>query len=641
MVSEMLSVRAVRVLLFLFALLFVWLLPAAPAEAQFRSFYWERFDVEMTLLENGDMRVVENQVLHFSGAPFSAGFGTIYTGRQGNNDGITDITVREGDIEYRRSASEQPHTFNVSRESGQVVVEWFFPPASGRRHYTFTYTVEGAVRVDQQGDQIFWKAIPADHAGSIHSSTVIVNLPEGVRPQVDTRTGEPLVTAYVNGQEGHNVTSSVSPDGRRVTFQTTAGIPANQMLEVRVQFPHGILNISTPNWQRMEQIADTLSLIVLALSIMVLIGGPLLVLLLWYLFGRDPVVGPVADYLPEPPSDLPPALVGTLIDERADMHDIISTLVDLARRGYLTMTEEARDHLFARTSKGEGDLRPYEKLFLNGIFRGAESRRLSALRYNFADRLPGIRNALYRELVQENLMPSSPDTIRNRYQGGAILLFVVAVVSFCGLTAFSDGLISTGICLGMALAVTAVILLVTGRHMPRKTPKGAEEAARWLAFKRYLQNVEKHTNLEEATAIFDRYLAYAIAFGMERSWLQKFARVSEAPVPPWYQPLPRRPGGKRPVSGGPVLTAPVAGMPAAGGAAAAGSRPGGLEGMSRGVTGGLESMSTGLTRMLTSSTNILQSTRPAPSSGGSSSGSRGFSGGGSFSSGGGGSRGFR
>jgi hypothetical protein len=182
--------------------------------------------------------------------------------------------------------------------------------------------------------------------------------------------------------------------------------------------------------------------------------------------------------------------------------------------------------------------------------------------------------------------------------------------------------------------------LVTGRHMPRKTPKGAEEAARWLAFKRYLQDVEKYTNLEEATAIFDRYLAYAIAFGMERSWLQKFARVSEAPVPPWYQPLPRRPGGKRPISGGPVVTAPVAGMPAAGGATA-GSSTGGLEGMSGGVTGGLESMSTGLTRMLTSSTNILQSTRPAPSSGGSSSGSRGFSGGGSFSSGGGGSRGFR
>jgi uncharacterized membrane protein YgcG len=639
MPTNMPPVRPIKkALLVLFLLSLFWLLPPPAGQAQAKSFYWERFDLEMTLLENGDMRVVENQVLHFSGAPFTAGFGTIYTGRNGNNDGIIDVMVREGDIEYRRSSSEQPHTYNVTRETGQVVVEWFFPPATGRRHYTFTYTVQGAVRVDAQGDQIFWKAIPADHAAPIQSSTVIVNLPEGVRPQTDTRTGEPLVAAYVNGQEGRNVTSSISPDGRRITFQTTAPIPINQMLEVRVQFPHGALAIGTPGWQRMEQVADVLNLIVLALSVLVLIGGPLLVLLLWYLFGRDPAVGPVADYLPEPPSDLRPAVVGTLIDERADMHDIISTLVDLARRGYLTMTEEARDHLFTRTSQGEEGLRPYEKQFLSGLFGKAKSRRLSSLRYNFADKLPGIRQALYRELEQEELMPTSPETVRNRYQGGAIFLLVIAGLSFCGLTAFSDGLISYGFCLALAVAVTAVTLLFTGRHMPRKTRKGAEESARWLAFKRYLQNVEKYTNLEEATAIFDRYLAYAIAFGMERSWLQKFARLSEAPAPPWYQPLPRRPGGKRPLAGGPVVVAPTSGAPAPGGAPTGGTRPS-LEGMSGGLTGGLESMSTGLTRMLTSSTNILQSTRP--SSSGGSSGSRGFSGGGSFSSGGGGSRGFR
>jgi uncharacterized membrane protein YgcG len=637
MLMKLAPVRPIRVVLFFFLLSLVWLLPVAPGQAQAKSFYWERFDVEMTLLENGDIRIIENQVLNFSGAPFTAGFGTIYTGRRGNNDGIIDITVREGDIVYRQARSEEPHTFTVAQETGQMVVEWFFPPATGRRHYTFTYTVKGAVRVDRQGDQIFWKAIPADHAGVIHNSTVIVNLPEGVQPQTDSRTGEPLVAAYVNEREGHNATSSISPDGRRVTFQTTAPLPMNQMLEVRVQFPHGVLDISTPNWQRLEQVADVANLIVLILSVLVLIGGPLLVLLLWYLFGRDPAVGPVADYLPEPPSDLRPAVVGTLIDERADMHDIISTLVDLARRGYLTMAEEKRDHLFTRTDKGEEGLRAYEKLFLNGVFSNQTSRRLSALRYRFADKLPAIRSALYRELEQEKLMPTSPETVRNRYQGGGVLLFVVAGLSFCGLTGLSDGLISYGFCFAFAIAVTAVVLLVTGRHMPRKTPKGAEETARWLAFKRYLQNVEKYTNLEEATAIFDRYLAYAIAFGMERSWLQKFAKLPEAPAPPWYQPLPRRPGGKRPIAGGPVVAAPVAGGPVTGGTPA-GGRPG-LEGMSRGLAGGLESMSTGLTRMLTSSTNILQSTRP--SSSGGSSGSRGFSGGGSFSSGGGGSRGFR
>ena len=47
--------------------------------------------------------------------------------------------------------------------------------------------------------------------------------------------------------------------------------------------------------------------------------------------------------------------------------------------------------------------------------------------------------------------------------------------------------------------------------------------ARWRAFKRYLQNLEKYTKVEEAAEIFERYLPYAVAFGLEQSWIRKFA----------------------------------------------------------------------------------------------------------------------
>ena len=50
----------------------------------------------------------------------------------------------------------------------------------------------------------------------------------------------------------------------------------------------------------------------------------------------------VPDYVTEPPDALPPAIVGALIDEKVDMQDIISTLIDLAHRGYLTMEEKEK-----------------------------------------------------------------------------------------------------------------------------------------------------------------------------------------------------------------------------------------------------------------------------------------------------------
>jgi uncharacterized membrane protein len=48
--------------------------------------------------------------------------------------------------------------------------------------------------------------------------------------------------------------------------------------------------------------------------------------------------------------------------------------------------------------------------------------------------------------------------------------------------------------------------------MPRKTAKGAEEAAKWLAFKQYLENIDKYSDMESVKEQFQVYLPYAVAF---------------------------------------------------------------------------------------------------------------------------------
>lgn len=72
--------------------------------------------------------------------------------------------------------------------------------------------------------------------------------------------------------------------------------------------------------------------------------------------------------------------------------------------------------------------------------------------------------------------------------------------------------------------------------MPRKTREGAEAAAKWRAFRRYLESIETYERVAEAKDIFDRYLSYAVAFGLEQSWVTKFASV-DADLPKWYGPI--------------------------------------------------------------------------------------------------------
>src|SRR5690606_30294236 len=87
----------------------------------------------------------------------------------------------------------------------------------------------------------------------------------------------------------------------------------------------------------------------------------------------------------------------------------------------------------------------------------------------------------------------------------------------------------------VSLLILGVTMLIFAQQMPRRTQAGAEAAAKWEAFRRYLMEIERYQNVEEAKAIFSSYLPYAVAFGLERAWVRKFARVN-TPAPHWYGP---------------------------------------------------------------------------------------------------------
>jgi hypothetical protein len=619
-------------LLLLAAILFApaaWLAPAA--DAQTKSFYWERFDVDVEVLPNGDLIVTENQTLHFSGGTFSAGFRTVPVGRAGNNDGIDSVEVLEGDIRYAENSSEQPNTFYVRRLGDMAEINWFFAPAAGSQRYTIRYRVRNAVRTEPSGDQVFWNAMPADLGSHVSAGRVTMTLPEGIEAA--------STTALLGGRVTSTVLTQTSPDGRRVVFELVQGRPSGSAFEVGVRFPSGQLALETPSWQRAEQYADVAGLIILILGLLIAIGGPLAALLLWYLRGRDPDPGVVPEYLAEPPADLPPAVVGTLIDETAHIHDIMSTLIHLARRGYLTMEQTgggSDDFTFHRTDQPATDLRPFEKTMLDKLFRGKRKRSLSSLKYKFAEHLPSIRSQVYKELVAEGFTTSSPEGVRQRYGCLAFVVGGLAVLSFFALGSLVSG-VGTLICPSLGLLLTAGVLFVFSRYMPAKTEAGSVAAAQWLAFKRYLQDIEKYTDLQEARDIFEQYLPYSVAFGLDRSWIRKFSSVPGTPIPPWYFPHPRY-GGR--YGSGPVFF-PGSGSGSGGSSPSRGGGLPTLEGMSGGLSGGLEAMSGGLTRMLNSTQSVLQSTPPSSSGSGSSSFGGGFSGGFSGGSSGGGGGGFR
>lgn len=635
----------------------VFVIAVFPTQAQqLRSVFWNVWDVEIydfDLAQN-TFTVREIYDVAFEG-----------TARKGNAfientnlERLTDVKVYQNNQLLNESCSGSNGTFCVQRVSDGVSIDYYFndPIVNGNGHFIVEYKVHGALRVYEGGDQLWWTAVPSDTYGfSVGSSTITVTLP----PELAPREGiDPIVT--------YGASSEIHVKGSVIVAQATERIAGNNNFEIRAQFPHTGL-LAQPSWQSdfdtqrdyEENVKPLIDLGAIAMSLLLAIGGPLGVYAHWLSKGRDPQVGPVPSFLSEPPSDLPPAVVGSLVDESVDTQDILSTVIDLARREYLVIEEDqnkligiftSSEFTFKRTDKPTTDLRQYEQDTLRYIFSGGQERSLEAMKNKFYIHIPKLQKTLYQEMVDEGLFGSNPEQTRSLYTGlGVFILMGAALVGFGLISAVGETLSPILLCFPFSIAISGVMMLLFGQHMPRKSEKGAEEAAKWGAFREYLENIEKYADVENVAQDFDRYLPYAVAFGIEKGWIRRFSRVSTTPIPTWYFPTYRGGhygggyragspfpsfGGNRPLSSKDVIPGDLA---RAGG--------GGLESMEQGLSGGLESMSKGLSQMLESASRTITST-PAPSNSGSSGswggGGSSFSGGGSFGGGssGGGSRGF-
>ena len=646
-----------RRLMALTALFLSMLIIIRPTFAQTRSVFWEEWNVEIDNVDtiNNSFDVRERYNLSFYGT-FS--FGSAVIPNQ-YLEAISDVQVYEAGMPLQASCSERPGTFCVTNvQEGTSVVYYFNNSLTNSRQiFELHYTVAGALRVYEEGDQIWWTAIPEEHFGfPIGQATVTVQLPSGFAPREGV---DPVVT--------YGVPADINVNGSRIVARATQQLGGSDWLEIRVQYPHDP-NARKPSWQHdfddhrdfEENVKPLLDLGLIALGLLLAIGGPLAIFALWHTRGRDPDVGPVPMYLSELPDNLPPAVVGTLVDEKADLRDVLSTLIDLGRRGYLVIEEERKSGLFGigggseftfkRTDKPVEGLRPFEMRIINKVFANKLERSLDSLKNKFYQYIPQLQDDLYDELVNEGLFTSKPSKTRAFYTGlGSAVLFGSIGLGFL-LASQIENLSGTLLCVPVALAVTGITISIIGQYMPAKTRKGAEETTKWNAFREYLRNLEKYGNVGDAAGKFDVFLPYAIAFGIDRSWIRRISKVPNTSVPIWYYPTYRGGYYRRGYQAGTPLSRNREGLPSAGDVlpgdlAHAGGGGVSLDSLSDGLAGGLESISEGLTNMLNSASRVLTS-RPSSASSGSSgswrSGGSSWSGGGSFGGGssGGGSRGF-
>src|SRR5207247_10735100 len=172
----------------------------------------------------------------------------------------------------------------------------------------------------------------------------------------------------------------------------------------------------------------------LALAAFVLVAGLALLYWRWYTAGRDPGAGQTTVPESEPPDKVRTAQLGVILDESADTKDVTATIVDLAVRGYLTITEEPQAWLFAKkdwtlhaTGKNTGGLLPYERIVYEGLFKDGADVKLSELRPHFITSLRSAEGELYRDSADRKWFATRPDRVRQGYAGVSVLVIIAGV----------------------------------------------------------------------------------------------------------------------------------------------------------------------------------------------------------------------
>lgn len=456
---------------------------------------------------------------------------------------------------------QRPHKYETSRRGANLVIKIGDPGrvVSGQQRYRIRYRVQGGLNAQSGWDELYWNVTGDAWPVSIETASAIVNAP-AIQD-----------TACYEGPPGSTAPCTVLPGGSaQARFRASQVLPPGSGLTIVVAMPKGAVAVAPPRLVEIKTAAEQvweflgLSPLPVALAVFLAAGGALALGRYWWLAGRDRWFGDV-HYLarggrerrrplfardtvvPEytPPEltggrRLRPAEVGVLLDERADTLDVTATIVDLAVRGYLRITEVPKSWIFGKADyrlewlrPAGSELLPYEAQLLGSLFSSGENETsMSELRYEFYDELAAVKKTLYDQVVgQDRLFAADPERVRraNLVAGGVLALAGAGAVYLLGRAA------GAGI-VGAPILLSGLGLLVLAPAMPRRTGLGRELFRRCLGFREYMVVAETdRQRFNEEAGIFQEYLPYAIVFGCVDRWAAAFERLGLKPEPGgWY-----------------------------------------------------------------------------------------------------------
>lgn len=514
-------------------LLLGWLLADGSSLAGARSLVIEQFHADIQVLSSGEVLVTETITPRFTGAwqGLKRDIPVEYRTPQGFNytlllDLVSVTDERQAPLKYESARDRHYRTFRV----------WLPGAQDTTKTLILTYRVVNGLKYFEDHDELYWNVTGDEWDVPIESASARVLLP--------ARATGVKALAFSGAYGAREQQAEVLITGSQVDYRMTRPLGFREGLTAVVGWDKGL--VAEPGPSQVTQLFFRYNW---PLALPVGIFG--VMWYLWYTRGRDPGLRPIiVSY--EPPDQLTPAELGTLIDNSPDLRDITATLVDLAVRGYVRIEERQEPKLLGlwsstayhlhrlQPSSTWDKLKPHERSILSGIFQSglfsddrAETVALADLANRFYSRLEGIRSSVFDQLVTHGYYVRRPDQVKRAYTIGGIAVGIAGLAGSAWLSERTGLAMQAGV---YASLLSGLIIVGFGWIMPARTLRGTRTLEKVLGFEEFLTRIEsdRFQRLVRTPEMFEKFLPYAMALGVERNWTNAFDGIYTQP-PTWYQ----------------------------------------------------------------------------------------------------------
>jgi uncharacterized membrane protein YgcG len=554
------------------AALLLALLPAVAHADERILHYWSDVriqpDSSLAVTETIDVNVENVQINH----GIFRDFPTWYRGRHGSrvHVGFTfdGATLDGGPV----PATTEPVSGGVRIKIGDP--EKYVP--TGEHRYVIHYRATREIGFFKDFDELYWNATGNGWIFPIDVAEARIRLPK------PARFGDRASYTGPTGSTGTNAEVIDEKPGD-ITFRTTQPLGSNEGLTVAVAFPKGI--VSPPS--RSDYLLADYGPVGVALAGLIGLAGFYYVA--WQRAGRNPRAGTVVPLF-SPPDDLSPAGMRYVTEMGADNRAFAAAIVDMGVRGHIRLSEEeggwfSGDKARLERLSSSTPLPPDEEAALRELamtgesimmeqknhskFSSAMSSLSGVLKDRYEDKLfhrnYGWAAAGLLLFVAVMWLTSAAVTAAvggaDSWQiGTAIGMVVVAAllslvikhsskVGKCLLSVVALGAFMFAMLLGFPLFLLAIgsgwwqPLVIAGLALPlvisafwwiaAPIKEGRAVLDRIAGFKQYLsiterERLDRMTAPQDTPEIFEKYLPYAIALGVENRWADRFAGVLAA-----------------------------------------------------------------------------------------------------------------